>query len=281
MTIPEEIPDELEEGGLGAVVAFMLEQGFSREEHGCDPGPWRQKDYRAGSSTCFGVSYNTLRSILDNQVVVEQTVRAVVNSLLRSLPEKDAIRRKWLDFAVNQPQVKKTYSSAWSTKRSPNETSRLVSVDGVWVYILRRHNSEKFDLANDADFIVGIFQWQEYSISTAYNYEFIKDRGELIRHGNWTASDCGIGVSSFFIPYRTEYFNSVTREGGVSGIIYAKYDGLQTTRTGRMAFRGTYHDTDTGRIEDGGEFYAERFSKSVDRPVELNTEIARALSEAF
>ncbi|WP_338548948.1 hypothetical protein [Roseovarius phycicola] len=281
MCIPDEVPEEIKEGGVGAVVGFMLQKGFSKKEHGQPAGPWEQSQYRTESSTCFDVSYNTFLKILKNQVVSERSVRNVATSLTKSLPEGHTIREKWIECAVNQPQVKKTSPIVTSTARPSRKANELMSLDGVWVYILRRHNAGKFLLANSADYIVGVFQCQNCSIYTAYNYGYLAEQERIVRYRNWSATDCGVGLRSVFIPFRNEYYNTATKEAGVSGIIYAKYDGLQTVKTGRMAIKGYYYDTNTGLVEDGGEFYAEQYSQSVDSTVEVTAEIARALSEAF
>ena len=281
MSIPSEIPDTVASGGVAKVIGFMLEQGFSKKEHGFDEGPWEQSQYRSESETHFGVANNTLVKILHNKNVTERVVRTVASSLLKSLPDGHVIKEMWIECALNQPQVIKSKPYSRAASSASNERPELMKLDGVWAYILRRHNGEKFQRVNEADYVVGVFLWESMSISTAYNYGYFVEQGILTQHKNWYASDCGVGKKSVFIPYRNDYYNTIDKDRGVSGLIHAKYEGFRTVKTGRLAIRGSYFDTDTGSIEDGGQFYAEQFGRSADDPFDLSTDTAKLLSEVF
>ena len=150
MSLPAEIPDEIANGGVAAVVNYMLKNGFSKEyykEHhskysNIPLGPWREKEYREIDGQCFGVSNTTLRKILNNEKVKESSVRTVVDHLTKALPAGNPTKEKWIACAVGQLGERNVRSHV--EVKDDKKTNDLMCMDGTWVYILRRHGGQKF-----------------------------------------------------------------------------------------------------------------------------------------
>lgn len=256
----EQIPLWLYRADLSQLIEYCW-------KNGCGNGlkPWTDETLKASK-----LNPNTLRGLRNyntSKTLNIASITRVFGADFANADEWELVCRS-AEKAYEEKAERAEFSKALGFQEaSLSSAKHNFDPTGIWIYGLANFDGSKFEVGGDM--LIGLFKISEMEILKAETYCYTKsidssgnERVDFLN--SWRALEIGVGKKLLYVKYISERLYEANDQMAVTTGIFSGDLAPDNPVFGGVVIRGHFYDLNTNKLQNRGEFYAERISYLAD-----------------